>query len=193
MRTHRHAAPRFVVVGAILTALAISAPLRAGHAASMAVESTFAMTGTDGRTVTDRDFRGHWMIVYFGYTFCPDICPTTLAEITNALSALGAQAAKFQPIFITVDPDRDSQRVLADYLKAFDSRFVGLRGDAETTEEVARRFHAFYRLRNTGGGQYTVDHSSFIYVFDPDGKFAALLPGDTHADALADALRDLLK
>jgi len=193
MQTHRRTLLQFVVVGAILMALAIVVPSSAGRAASMAVESTFALTGTDGRVVTDRDFRGHWMIVYFGYTYCPDICPTTLAEITNALSALGPQAAKFQPVFITVDPARDSQRVLAEYLKSFDSRFVGLRGDVGTTQDVARRYHAFFRLRYSGNGQYTVDHSSFIYVFDPDGKFAALLTGDVRADALADRLRSLVR
>lgn len=191
--TYLLGALRPVAVGAVLMALAMVVPLRAGHSVSMAIESTFALTGTDGRTVTDRDFRGKWMIVYFGYTFCPDICPTTLAEITNALSALGPQAAKFQPIFITVDPARDLQRVLAEYLKSFGSRFVGLRGDAQTTQDVARQFHAYFRLRSLASGQYTVDHSSFVYVFDPDGKFVAFFAGDTRADALADALRNLLK
>jgi protein SCO1/2 len=179
--------------GAILLAAAAAARLPPAISAPFTIDSTFSLKRTDGRTVTDRDFRGKWMIVYFGYTFCPDICPTVLSQITNALAQLGAQASRIQPIFITVDPARDSTTLLATYLKAFDPRFVGLRGDFQTTRDLAEQFHAYFRLRGLGNGQYTVDHSSFIYVFDPHGKFVELLTGDTRGHSLADAFRKLVR
>ena len=159
----------------------------------LAIDGRFSLTGTDGRTVTDEDFRGKWQLIYFGYTSCPDVCPTTLAEITNALAQLGPRGLEVQPIFITLDPARDSAKVLAAYLKAFDPRFVGLRGDPQTIEALARQFHAYFRLRGLGNGEYTVDHSSFIYVFDRQGTFVELLTGDLPGHALTDALRKLLK
>ncbi len=162
-------------------------------AAPLAIDGRFSLTDTTGRTVTNEDFRGKWQIIYFGYTFCPDVCPTTLAEITNALAELGPRADELQPIFITLDPARDSAKVLSAYLKAFDPRFVGLRGDPETIQELARQFHAYFRLRGLGNGEYTVDHSSFIYVFDPKGAFVELLTGDLPGHGLTDALRKLLK
>lgn len=165
---------------------------RGAMSAPFSIDGRFSLTDTNGRAVTNEDFRGKWQIIYFGYTFCPDVCPTTFAEITNALGELGSRAGEMQPIFITLDPARDSAKVLAAYLKAFDPRFVGLRGDPETIEALARQFHAYFRLRGLGNGEYTVDHSSFIYVFDPKGAFVELLTGDQPGHALADAFRKLL-
>jgi protein SCO1 len=161
--------------------------------APLAIDGRFSLTDTHGRTVTNADFRGKWQLIYFGYTFCPDVCPTTLAEITSAIAALGPRGREVQPIFITLDPARDSAKVLGAYLKAFDPRFVGLRGDPETTQELAQQFHAYFRLRGLGNGEYTVDHSSFIYVFDPKGTFVELLTGDLPGHGLADALKKLVK
>jgi protein SCO1 len=166
---------------------------RGALGAPLAIDGRFSLTGMDGRTVTNEDFRGKWQIIYFGYTFCPDVCPTTLAEITNALAGLGPRANEMQPIFITLDPARDSAKVLAAYLKAFDPRFVGLRGDPETIQSLARQFHTYFRLRGLGNGEYTVDHSSFIYVFDRRGAFVELLTADQPGHALADAFRKLLQ
>ena len=166
---------------------------RGALAAPLAIDGRFSLTDTNGRTITDKDFRGKWQIVYFGYTFCPDVCPTTLAEITNALAELGPRAIEMQPIFITLDPARDSAKVLAAYLKAFDPRYVGLRSDPEPIQALARQFHAYFRLRGLGNGEYTVEHSSFIYVFDPKGTFVELLTGDLPGHGLTDALRKLLK
>jgi protein SCO1/2 len=168
-------------------------PARRALGAPFAIDGRFALTDTNGRTVTNEDFRGKWQVIYFGYTFCPDVCPTTLSEITNALGELGPRANDVQPIFITLDPARDSAKVLTAYLKAFDSRFVGLRGDPETIQALARQFHAYFRLRGLGNGEYTVDHSSFIYVFDPKDTFVALLTGDLPGHALTDALRKLVQ
>ena len=148
---------------------------------------------TDGTAVTDASYRGKWMLIYFGYTFCPDVCPTTLVQIGQALSELGGKAKDFQPIFITLDPARDKQPVMADYMKAFDPRIIGLRGDPMDIEEAAKSFHVYYRPRALGNGEYTVDHSSYIYVVDPKGKFVKLLSGDLPGHPLSEDLRKLDK
>jgi len=116
-----------------------------------------------------------------------------LAQIGSALDELGPLAKKIQPIFITVDPARDSAKAMTAYLKSFDPRIVGLRGEPEELADTAARFHVYFRLRGLGNGQYTVDHSSFIYVMNPKGEFAKLLTGDLPGHGLADALRKLVK
>ena len=157
------------------------------------ISGRFELETTDGRQVTDETYRGKWLVVYFGYTFCPDICPTVLTRITLALQALGPLAERVQPIFITVDPSRDTGRHLSRYLRAFSPRIVGLRGDADQTREAAHEFHAYYRMRSLGNGEYSVDHSSFLYVMSPDGRFAKLLADSLPPDQLADELRQLAK
>jgi protein SCO1/2 len=157
------------------------------------IDARFALTALDGKAVTEADYRGKWMLVYFGYTFCPDVCPTTLGELAAALDKLGPKADAFQPIFITLDPARDSAKVMSDYLKAFGPRFVGLRGSGMDIAETAGRFHAYFRLRGIGNGQYTVDHSSFVYVIDPKGKFVELLTPDTPGHSIAESLRKLVQ
>jgi protein SCO1 len=170
-----------VVCGAWITATA-AAPSISGH---------FTLQTLDGREVTDAEYRGKWLLVYFGYTSCPDICPTTLLRMGQALQSLGVRAGKVQPIFITLDPARDTRSRLTKYMAAFDSRLVGLRGDPEQIRAAASQFHVYYRLRSLGNGEYTVDHSSFLYVVDPEGHFAKLLADSVSADQLADELRKL--
>ncbi len=162
-------------------------------AAPLPIDGHFTLTTLDGRTVSDSDYRGKWLLVYFGYTFCPDVCPTTLSQIGNALMALGPRAKDFQPVFITVDPARDKTEVLKNYMKSFDPRIVGLRGDPDDIESAAKSFHVYYRPRSLGNGQYTVDHSSYIYVVNPQGKFVELLTGDLPGHPLVDDLRKLVK
>lgn len=157
------------------------------------VNGHFTLQTLDDRTVGDKDYRGKFLIVYFGYTFCPDVCPTTLTQIGAALTELGDKAAKFQPVFITLDPARDKTPVMQAYMKSFDPRIVALRGDPEDIEEAAKSFHAYYRPRSLGNGQYTVDHSSYIYVIDPKGKFVELLTGDLPGHPLASDLKKLIK
>lgn len=157
------------------------------------LDGHFALSTLDGRAVTDADYRGKWLLIYFGYTFCPDVCPTTLTQIGGALDALGPQAKEFQPIFITVDPARDKPPVLRDYMKSFDPRIVALTGEPDDIETSAKSFHVYYRPRSLGNGQYTVDHSSYIYVINPKGKFVELLTGDLPGHPLADDLRKLVK
>jgi protein SCO1/2 len=184
-----------ILIGALLLALSgsVAAPVasRAADAPAL-IDTHFDLTRLDGREVTEADYRGKWLIVYFGYTFCPDVCPTTLGQIGAALDSMGSKADSLQPIFITLDPARDSQKVMTDYLKAFGPRFIGLRGSGADIAETAQRFHAYYRLRGIGNGQYTVDHSSYIYVIDPQGKFVELLTADVPGHTLADSLRKLI-
>jgi protein SCO1/2 len=149
----------------------------------------FTLHTPDGRTVRDANFRGRWLLVYFGYTHCPDVCPTTLNEIGTALQALGRSAGKVQPVFITIDPVRDTPAVLKKYLTSFDPRIVGLRGDGEETEAAAKSFHVYYRMVGRGHGQYAMDHSGFLYLFDAKGRFVQLLSGTLPGHDMAQALR----
>jgi protein SCO1/2 len=145
----------------------------------------FDLDTLDGKDVTLANYRGKWLLVYFGYTFCPDVCPATLTEIGQALKELGPKAASVQALFITVDPMRDSAVVMKRYLKAFDPRIQGLRGDPEAIEVAAKSFHVYYHPRSVGGGEYAIDHSSYVYVLDPKGKFVALLPPDVPGHKIA--------
>jgi protein SCO1/2 len=153
----------------------------------------FALTTAQGRSVTAASFAGKWLILYFGYTFCPDACPTALNAIAGALAELGPLAAKLQPLFITVDPKRDTPAVIGDYVKAFDPRMLGLYGNAEQTAGAARAFRVYYKIRPLGDGDYAIDHSSYIYIVDPAGHVVELLSGNVSGRALADLLRERIK
>lgn len=139
------------------------------------------------------DYRGKWLIIYFGYTFCPDVCPATLTELGEALKRLGSRAQRVQALFITVDPARDKPSVMARYLKAFDPRIQGLVGDGDSIAAAAKSFHVFYQIRGLGGGEYAIDHSSYIYVIDPQGKFVALLAPDAPGHRIADDIQKLIR
>jgi protein SCO1 len=184
------AAP-FGWVGVAGAAVIEAAPPPAQATAS--ISGHFALNGTDGRRVTDASFRGKWLVVYFGYTSCPDICPTVILRIGQAMTAIGSAADQVQPIFITVDPARDTPEHLAKYMASFDPRVIGLRGDAAQTREAARQFHVYYRTRSLDGGDYSVDHSSFLYIVDPQGSFSKLLADSLSSDQLAAELRSLIK
>ncbi len=191
---------RFTRFAAALTALVLAAStvLLAGKAMAddqppPPVNGHFSLMTLDGKDVSDADYRGKWLLIYFGYTFCPDVCPTTLSQIGAAFDALGPKAKDFRAVFITLDPARDKTPVMKDYMKAFDPRIVGLRGEPDDIETAAKSFHVYYRPRSLGNGQYTVDHSSYIYVIDPKGKFTELLTGDLPGHPLVDDLRKLDK
>lgn len=156
------------------------------------VGGPFALTDQDGRLRRDSDFRGRLMIVYFGYTFCPDVCPTDLMAITQALDALGPEAAGIQPVFITIDPERDNQ-VMAEYLKAFHHSFIGLTGSPEDIRKVANAYKAFYvRVVDPRTGEYSIDHSGVIYLMGRDGKYLGFMPPQTAPDRLLEILRKYL-
>ena len=153
---------------------------------------TFALTAPDGAAVTQQSYRGKWLVIYFGYTFCPDVCPTTMMEIAGALKALGRRADAVQAIFITVDPERDTPKVLNEYLKSFDPRLIGLTGTPAQIAAAAKAFYVFYERNDTGDGSYLYDHSSFIYLVNPDGKFAKAITSEGSSQAIANALATLM-
>jgi protein SCO1/2 len=131
----------------------------------------FALTDHTGKPRTLADFKGKVVIVFFGYTQCPDVCPTTMADMKAMMDQLGPQADQVQVLFVTIDPERDTQALLAEYVPAFDKRFLGLRGDAAATAKVAKEFKVFYaKAEGKDAGSYTMDHTAASYVFDKTGK-----------------------
>jgi protein SCO1/2 len=155
-----------------------------------AIGGPFALTDQNGRAVTDRDFAGRWRIVYFGFTHCPDVCPTDLAVIGRALARFEksdpGRAAKVVPIFVSVDPERDTPAVLKDYVSAFHPRLVGLTGTPAQVAAAAKVFRIYYaREAGSAAGGYNVNHSRLTYLFGPDGAPIALLPADQGAEAVA--------
>jgi protein SCO1/2 len=152
----------------------------------------FALTGPDGTAITEQSYRGKWVVIYFGYTFCPDICPTTMMELAQAFQALGPRAAGVQAVFISVDPQRDKPDLLAEYLKSFDPRFVGLTGSSTQISAAAKSFNVFYERHDTDDGNYTYDHSSYLYLVDPGGQLVEALGSDHGSEQIAAVLRSLL-
>jgi len=153
-----------------------------------------ALTGHDGKPRTLADFRGKLVVLFFGYTHCPDICPTTLADMAAVMKQLGPDAARVQVLFATVDPERDTPEVLSKYVPAFDASFLGLSGDAAATQRAAKEFRIFYEKRPGGApGAYTVDHSAQSYVLDGQGRLRLFVKQDRIAQDLAGDLRMLLK
>ena len=153
---------------------------------------TLGLADTSGHVRELQDFRGKAVVLFFGFTHCPDVCPTTLADIAGALKTLGPDAQRVQVVFVTVDPERDTAVDLDRYVKAFDPRFIALRGDAAATQRVAKDFKIYYEKRKQGD-TYTVDHSSQSYVIDPQGRLRLLVRPDRLAADLPDDLRTLLK
>jgi protein SCO1/2 len=158
-----------------------------GPGGGLAIGGPFTLEDGAGHTVTDRDLHGRYLLVYFGYTFCPDVCPTTLNEVAAALDKLGPKADRLNVAFITVDPQRDTPRVVHDYAAAFSPRIMGLTGTPEQIAEVAREYRVYYAPHRTGegSGDYTVDHSSILYLMGPDGQFIAPIRTDENGDAMA--------
>jgi protein SCO1/2 len=153
---------------------------------------TLELTDHGGKPRRLEDFRGKAVVLFFGFTHCPDICPTTLADIAGSLKKLGPDAERVQVLVVSVDPERDTQDALAKYVTAFDPRFLGLRGDLAATKKVASEFKIYFEKRKQGDG-YTVDHSAQSYVIDPQGRLRLLVRHDRIVQDLADDLRTLLR
>jgi len=154
----------------------------------------FELRDPQGNTRRLADFRGKAVAVFFGYTHCPDVCPTTLAALAEAMKALGPDADRVQVLFVTVDPERDTPALLAQYVPAFDPRFLGLYGDAEATARTAREFKIIYqKVPGSSAGTYTMDHSAGTYVFDPQGRLRLYVANGQGADVFAHDLRELLR
>jgi protein SCO1/2 len=150
----------------------------------------FALVDHTGRPRTDADFRGKFLVVYFGFTYCPDICPTDLQAIGLSLDRLGPAGDSVQPLFITVDPERDTPEHLAEYVRLFHPRLIGLTGDHDSIRRVALAYRVFFaKPAAARSGDYTVDHTAFIYLVGPSGQYLGFLPPGTGPDRLAQVIR----
>ncbi|MGF6273968.1 protein SCO1/2 [Massilia sp. UYP11] len=153
----------------------------------------FALTDHTGKPRTLQDFKGKVVVVFFGYTQCPDVCPTTMAEMATVMKELGPASDEVQVLFITVDPERDTQELLSHYVPAFDKRFIGLYGDAAATARVAKEFKVFYaKAPGTDPGSYTVDHTAGSFVFDKQGRLRLFVRHGQGPALIAHDLRQLL-
>jgi protein SCO1/2 len=153
----------------------------------------FTLAGEGGKRVSLAGFSGKVVVLYFGYTFCPDVCPTDLHTIAAALDALGADRDKVQPVFITLDPERDTPAQLAAYVKSFSPRFVALSGTDKETRAVASAYKVFYeKVRPPGSSQYVIDHTAFTFIIDQQGKYAGFFPPGTGADRMTGVVRELV-
>ena len=154
----------------------------------------FSLVGADGKPVTDRDFRGRYMLIFFGFTHCPDICPAELQVIAQALEQLGDKAKTVVPIFITLDPERDTPEAMANYVKSFGPNFVGLTGSPEAIAAAAKAYRVAYsKVENKeSAGDYSVDHSALVYLMDPEGRYVTHFSYGLSADQMAEKLEKLL-
>ena len=155
----------------------------------------FSLLDTDGNVRTLADFKGKVVVMFFGYTQCPDVCPTTLTEMQQAMALLGKQSDKVQVIFVTVDPERDTAAILKQYVPAFDKRFMGLRpADDAALEKVTKDFKIYYRkVPGSSPGSYTMDHTAGSYAFDPEGRLRLYIKHAQGPETLAHDLKELLK
>jgi cytochrome oxidase Cu insertion factor (SCO1/SenC/PrrC family) len=149
----------------------------------------FTLIDHTGKPRSDQDFRGKLMLVYFGFTYCPDVCPTDLQNIGLAIGALGEAGERVQPLFITVDPARDTPEHLKDYVPMFHPRLIGLTGDAAAIHAAAAAYRVYYAQVPLKGDDYTVDHSSFIYLMGADGKYLGFFPPGAPPEQIVETLR----
>ena len=153
----------------------------------------FALTDFNGKARTLEDFRGKVVVMFFGYTHCPDVCPTTLAELAETMKRLGADADKVQVLFVTVDPARDTPELLAQYVPAFDKRFLGLRGDADALAKTASEYKVIYQKQpGTAPGSYSMDHSAGTYIYDPKGRLRLYVSYGLGTDVFVHDIKALL-
>ena len=197
--------PRLVLVAALLAGFMILAagaivaltlrgsPQGAGGTLlSAAIGGPFKLVDQNGHTVTNTDLEGKWLLVYFGYTHCPDACPTALNNIALALRDLGAEKKEVRPVFITVDPERDTSQAMKDYVSAFGAPILALTGSDAAIAQAAREYRVYYAKHPEAGGDYSMDHSSIIYVMDPKGRFTASFTGEDPPEQIAARLKKLV-
>jgi protein SCO1 len=197
--------PRLLLVAALLAAFIIlgsgaflalelhdSGKGVAGTVLGSAIGGPFSLVDQDGKTVTNTALEGKWLLVYFGYTHCPDACPTALNNIALAMQDLGAKRAEVRPVFITIDPARDTSQVMKDYVTAFDAPILALTGTAAEVAQAAKNYRVYYAKHPEAGGEYSMDHTSLIYVMDPKGRFTASFTGEDPPEQMAERLKKLL-
>ena len=185
------------VVAAVALAFAVArlGPWRDGNVTSTGVADiggAFELVDHTGRVVTQADFAGDFMLVYFGFTSCPDICPTAMQAVAEALDDLGEEAPRVRPVLITVDPERDTPAVLADYVAHFHPRLVGLTGTAQQIAVAAKAYKMYYAKVPSEDGDYVMDHSAILYLMGPDGRYIRHFTHGAGADEIAAALREAL-
>lgn len=197
--------PSLPVIGVMLAALAVIAVASwvawswigggnqgsTGLRAEADIGGPFTLTDHHGNQVTDKTYRGQYLLVYFGYGYCPDVCPTELANIGSAMDLLGDKADKVTPLFITVDPERDSAEFLADYVVNFHPRLIGLTGTPQQIAKVAKEYKVYYAKARSASGSdkdYLMDHTSFVYLMGPDGNFLTMFRGQTSPKAIAETI-----
>jgi protein SCO1/2 len=164
----------------------------AGTLLGSAIGGPFKLVDQNGKTVTNTALEGKWLLVYFGYTHCPDACPTALNNIALALADLGAEKNEVRPVFITIDPERDTPQALKDYVAAFDAPILALTGSAAAVGQAANEYRVYYAKHPEAGGDYSMDHTSIIYVMDPKGRFTASFTGEDPPEQIAARLKKLL-
>jgi protein SCO1/2 len=177
------------VLFAVFTGLAVRKGVLAGRGAGQqtaAIGGPFQLVDQTGRKVDQRVLKGKWSAVFFGYTFCPDACPTTMFALGQAQKLLGAKADRFQTVFISVDPARDTPKQLASFLStdAFPKGAIGLTGTPAQVDRAAKAYHVYYQAVGSGSA-YTVNHSTVTYLMNPQGRFACLLPYDAQPQQIA--------
>jgi protein SCO1/2 len=189
----------YAIMGVLLAALLLGAGGFMwlggnGDSGGLRIGGPFTLQNGSGKTVTDRDFRGQYMLVYFGYTFCPDVCPTTLTAVADAMDKLGPDASRIRTVFITVDPKRDTPAVVGQYAAAFGPNVVGLTGTPEEIAKAAKAYRVYYAEHRTGSGpnDYVMDHSSVLYLMDPNGGFVAPVRADQSGAEMAATLKKLM-
>ena len=138
-----------------------------------AVGGSFRLTDHNGQAITDQDMKGRPFLVFFGFTHCPDVCPTTLFEVSEVLRALGSDGEKVRALFVTVDPERDTPAKLKDYLSSFDPRLIGVTGDEASIKAMEKTYRVYSRKVPLDGGGYNMDHTAIVYLMDKDGRFVA--------------------
>ena len=178
----------------LLAACQKSAPPAHFHATDVTgqyAQADFHLNDHNGKPRTLADFRGKVVVMFFGYTHCPDVCPTTLAKFAQTLRLLGKDADRVQVLFVTVDPERDTQELLAKFVPAFDPSFLGMYGDAQATASVAKSFKVDYQKVPARHGYY-MDHSTFTYLIDPQGKLRLMAGDRESSEWLAEDIRQLL-
>jgi protein SCO1 len=189
---------RAALVIALVATLAACSPggpeFKASDITGSSFGRDFELQDPQGKVRRLADFKGKAVVVFFGYTQCPDVCPTTLAALAEAMKGLGADAERVQVLFVTVDPERDTPALLAQYVPAFDARFLGLRGDADATARTASEFKIIYQ-KVPGGtpGNYTMDHSAGTYVYDPQGRLRLYVSNGQGPEVFVHDLRELLR
>jgi protein SCO1 len=190
-RTRRLAVPLAAFAfGVGVLALALVLTLAPSQTGSASVGGPFTLVDHHGRTVTEMDVTGRPHLVFFGFTHCPDVCPTTLFQISEVLKATGERGRDLRALFITVDPERDKPEVLKDYLSSFDDRILGLTGDPAAVDEAVKTYRGYARKVPTQSGDYTMEHTSYVYLMDRRNRFVSTLSLNRPADETA---REVLK